>query len=162
MTDGVPNWAGSAKEALEEGAGSDEWSAVVGAWWDIERTATFTGPAKGRSVGLRPKEVTKWIGRGRIGGAEPPLTDLYGFAAGWWKFWTVLNPAWRVEKRGVGERLAKSADGELGPTVQTGPNGILNVLICLRWWRDKIDGAKEVAAWDEAVEDVRWALQKHM
>jgi hypothetical protein len=71
-----------------------------------------------------------------------------------------LNPEWR--KTGVtdGERLRKSREGEWGSTVQTGPNGMLNVLICLRWWRDVIDET-ELGAWEEALKDVSWVMEQN-
>lgn len=39
-----------------------------------------------------------------------------------------------------------------------GQNGFLNILICLKWWRERMD--KESAEWKEVLEDVVWALHQ--
>jgi hypothetical protein len=38
-----------------------------------------------------------------------------------------------------------------------GPNRFLNVLICLKWWRERLEG--ETKKWRDAVEDVKWVLE---
>ena len=42
----------------------------------------------------------------------------------------------------------------------TGPNGHLNVLVCLRWWRNALRDDTDVGGWDTAVADVKWALEQ--
>ncbi|KAJ7622618.1 hypothetical protein DFH06DRAFT_898150, partial [Mycena polygramma] len=132
------------------------WARVLEMWWKGEKQASFEGPGKGQHAKLRPACVQGWIARARTGGPNPPLADLFAFVAQWWKWWTALNPKWRLEGVPEGKRLSR-AGGEWGATVQTGPNGVLNVLICLRWWRDKI-GPSELATWQEALEEVAWVL----
>jgi hypothetical protein len=39
-----------------------------------------------------------------------------------------------------------------------GQNGFLNVLMCLKWWREKISDESE--DWKDAVEDVMWVLEQ--
>lgn len=39
-----------------------------------------------------------------------------------------------------------------------GQNGFLNILMCLKWWRDALD--VESPDWEEAVNDVTWVLQE--
>jgi hypothetical protein len=80
---------------------------------------------------------------------------MYTFAAGWWKWWEAINPSWC--KRDAGGRLNKEGDGDWGSIAQTGPNGMLNVLICLRWWRDALRG--DLGGWEEAPQVVEWALK---
>ncbi|KAJ7024471.1 hypothetical protein C8F04DRAFT_1270269 [Mycena alexandri] len=48
---------------------------------------------------------------------------------------------------------------EWGAVDYSGPNGILNVLICLRWWRDAMGPNDDQDYWVEAVEDVIWSLE---
>jgi hypothetical protein len=39
-----------------------------------------------------------------------------------------------------------------------GQNGFLNMLMCLKWWRDAMEEASP--DWEEAVDDVAWVLQQ--
>jgi hypothetical protein len=39
-----------------------------------------------------------------------------------------------------------------------GQNGFLNVLIGLKWWRERLD--EESEEWREAVDDVSWVLKQ--
>ncbi|KAJ7818015.1 hypothetical protein B0H13DRAFT_1471503, partial [Mycena leptocephala] len=150
-----PKWAADAHEVLQAGGGGALWEAVVDMWWANEKEATFEGPAKGAMAKMRPKQVGGWISRARQGGPVPAITDVYAFAAGWWKWWEAINPSWR--KCDAGGRLKKEGDGDWGSIAQTGPNGMLNVLICLRWWRDALRG--DLGGWEEALQDVEWALK---
>ncbi|KAJ7045337.1 hypothetical protein C8F04DRAFT_939704 [Mycena alexandri] len=122
---------------------------MVETWWKHEKLASFEGPAKGLLPSRRPAQVTTWIGRGREGEPNPPIVDVYAFASTWWSWWCAINPEWR--KR-VGFRMERSGEGDWGSTGATGPNGFLNVMICLRWWRDAL--RDDLRGWDEAVADV--------
>ncbi|KAJ7604790.1 hypothetical protein DFH06DRAFT_1020621, partial [Mycena polygramma] len=139
---------------LQAGGGGVLWDQVVEMWWAHEKAAAFDGPGKGPMAKMRPKQVSGWVGRARTGGPNPPVGDILSFAVGWWKWWVALNPPWR--QTNDGRRLKQEGQGEWGAAAQTGPNGFLNVLICLRWWRDEL--RDEVEEWKEALEDVAWAL----
>jgi hypothetical protein len=39
-----------------------------------------------------------------------------------------------------------------------GQNGFLNVLVCLKWWRDALEDASP--DWEDAVDDVTWVLRQ--
>ncbi|KAJ6460702.1 hypothetical protein C8R47DRAFT_932322, partial [Mycena vitilis] len=153
-----PKWAADAHATLLSGGGGEKWARVVEMWWRHEGAVKFEGPGKGQQAKLRPASVAGWVARARTGGPNPPLSDVYAFAAQWWKWWDALNPGWRRKGLQAGQRM-KKGEGEWGSTVQTGPNGMLNVLICLRWWRDKVDDS-ELPKWEEALEDVEWVLER--
>ncbi|KAJ7015993.1 hypothetical protein C8F04DRAFT_919604, partial [Mycena alexandri] len=75
--------------------------------------------------------------------------------------WVEINPKWRTRTAGVATRLEKEGEGDWASVASTGPNGILNILICLRWWRDALSGDEaEIGRWKEALEDVVWALER--
>ncbi|KAK6977456.1 hypothetical protein R3P38DRAFT_2810287 [Favolaschia claudopus] len=165
---GIAHWARSARDQLLGGECDDEWTKVVELWWKQEERAGFIGPAKAMGTKYRPKEVAGWISRARVGGPQPAILDVYGFAALWWKYWVAINPEWRTRVRD-GRRLAKEGEGDWSALKkETGKNGLLNVLICLRWWRDALrirsegEWLREGVAkdWKEAVEEVRWVLEK--
>ncbi|KAJ7642655.1 hypothetical protein DFH06DRAFT_1334041 [Mycena polygramma] len=138
--DGIPKWAAEARETLRTGSGGEKWEKVVELWWTRETAAAFGGPPKGAKPNLRPKEVKGWVARARTGGPSPAIVDVYSFAADWWKC------------------LKKEGEGDWGSAAHTGPNGMLNVLVCLHWWRDVLRG--EFGDWEEALADVEWVLNE--
>ncbi|KAK7027869.1 hypothetical protein R3P38DRAFT_3521484 [Favolaschia claudopus] len=166
---GVAHWALSAKSQLLAGEGDDMWTNVVALWWKREEQAGFDGPAKAIGTKFRPAQVSGWINRARVGGPQPAILDVYAFAAQWWQYWVAINPEWRTRlEGGGGTRLGKEGQGDWGTLKgQTGKNGLLNVLICLRWWKDVLRigsvGAPEgilSKQWQEAVGDLLWVLEK--
>ncbi|KAJ7768419.1 hypothetical protein B0H16DRAFT_1453125 [Mycena metata] len=138
----VPKWATDTHVTLLAGGGGDLWVKAVDLWWKYEKAASFVGPAKGKGTALRPKEVSGWIARARTGGPVPAIVDVFSFAAKWWSWW-------------------KEGEGDWASVASTGPNGMLNILICLRWWCDALGGDEgEMGGWKEALEDVVWALER--
>ncbi|KAJ7481673.1 hypothetical protein FB451DRAFT_977322, partial [Mycena latifolia] len=156
--DSVPMWVADARKALRDGEGGESWDRVVELWWAVEEKGAFQGPGKGVAAKIRPAQVGGWIQRARTGGPSPAVKDLYAFTVQWWKWWVAMNPGWRARIDG-GKRLEKGGEGEWGSVAQTGPNGLLNVLICLRWWRDELRQGDAATEWAEAVDDVRWVLE---
>ncbi|KAJ7043433.1 hypothetical protein C8F04DRAFT_1250861 [Mycena alexandri] len=159
--DNVPKWAADAHVTLLAGGGGEVWTKLVNLWWDYEKAASFLGPAKGKGTAIRPKEVSGWISRARTGGPSPAIIDVCSFAARWWAWWVEINPVWRPRTSVGVKRLAKEGDGDWGSVASTGPNGMLNILICLRWWYDALGGDEGGRTeWKEALEDVVWALER--
>ncbi|KAK7057369.1 hypothetical protein R3P38DRAFT_2759634 [Favolaschia claudopus] len=159
--DGVPNWASYSKSQLVCAELGELWGKVVDLWWKREVSADFDGPAKGLKTKQRPSEVKGWIQRKRVGGPQPSITDVFGFSVTWWMWWVAMNPEWRTRLNN-GRRLSRAdeTEGDWSELrAQTGPNGLLNVLICLRWWK-AAERVVECGDWNEAVEDVLWVLQK--
>ncbi|KAK6964698.1 hypothetical protein R3P38DRAFT_3247816 [Favolaschia claudopus] len=159
----VPKWAPHSRKLLETGEGGEAWNKVVEGWWKREEKAAFKGPKTGAAAKDRPGEIKGWIARARTGGPQPPIKDLFTFSGTWWNWWMKLNPGWRA-KAYDGRRLLKEGEGEWKVLQsQTGPNGLLNALICLRWWRDVLGenaGQREQKEWAEAVEEVNWVLNE--
>ncbi|KAJ7909805.1 hypothetical protein B0H13DRAFT_1616253 [Mycena leptocephala] len=75
------------------------------------------------------------------------------FGEQWWAWWIDINPAWRQ----TALPMSRDGDGSWTSLDFAGPNGFLNVLMCLKWWFDKDGGTKR---WKEGVEDVKWVLRK--
>ncbi|KAJ7029086.1 hypothetical protein C8F04DRAFT_923292, partial [Mycena alexandri] len=142
---------------LLEGGGGSVWAGIVNMWWEREKAKKFECPARGKGASIRPKEVSGWVSRARTRGPHPPIIDTFSFAVRWWKWWESINPEWRVRKEG---RLLREGEGSWDSVAQTGPNGMLNVLICLRWWYDALKGDEgAMDDWKEALADVEWALK---
>ncbi|KAJ7084773.1 hypothetical protein B0H15DRAFT_783613 [Mycena belliarum] len=129
-------------------------------WWARELAHAFEGPARGYTDG-RPAQVSYWTSRARRGKPKPEIVEAKAFADKWWAWYGKMNPEWRVETTaGPGHFERGRSDGGWDVLAYTGPNGMLNVLICLRWWRDAIDTVEDQAAWNDAVEDVAWVLEE--
>ncbi|KAJ6467023.1 hypothetical protein C8R45DRAFT_839076, partial [Mycena sanguinolenta] len=150
----APKWASNVRTLLEIGQGSNAYGAAIGLWWRFKQAAGFLGPKQDAAV--RPVEVKGWVARARTGGPLPAIQSVKDFGSRYWSWWVSINPEWRV---GAGKGPVQEGEGEWAELAgQTGPNGLLNALICLRWWRDEL--LQESAEWKRAVADVRWVLEK--
>ncbi|KAJ7734705.1 hypothetical protein B0H14DRAFT_2408771, partial [Mycena olivaceomarginata] len=107
---------------------------------------------KGLPAKLRPAQVGAWVQRARTG--KPDIRDVERFANEWAKWWQEINPAWRK----VSLPMSRLGDGPWVGLDLPGANGFLNVLICLKWWREQVE--TESKEWKEAVEDVTWVLRQ--
>jgi hypothetical protein len=83
----------------------------------------------------------------------PAIANRNTFGKQWWSWWIDINPAWRQTTL----PMSRNVNGPWTSLDCLGPNGFLNVLMCLKWWFDK-DG--ETNRWKEGVEDVKWVLRK--
>ncbi|KAJ6571545.1 hypothetical protein B0H19DRAFT_935544, partial [Mycena capillaripes] len=102
------------------------------------------------SVKRRPPQVGAWVQRARSG--IPDIKDVAKFTEGWAVWWQDINPAWRKATIPMPKQ-----DGSWECMDVPGPNGFLNVLICLKWWRERL--REESKEWVDAVEDVSWVLR---
>ncbi|KAJ7693270.1 hypothetical protein B0H16DRAFT_1751590 [Mycena metata] len=158
----APGWAMDAKKVLETGEMDDIWNTLVGLWWEKEKVCGFAGPTRGYTEG-RPIQVSEWVRYARKALVKPAIDDVEAFGQKWWEWWILMNPNWRERSSFAPRthpRLEQTAGGEeWGAVDYSGPNGILNVLICLRWWRDAMGPNDNEEYWVEAVEDVIWSLE---
>ncbi|KAJ6467619.1 hypothetical protein C8R47DRAFT_990325 [Mycena vitilis] len=145
---------------------------MVGAWWAREEDAGFAGTVstgvyvaerqrltsnaqnKGHPAKKRPTQIRDWVGRARNPNYTPAIPNVEKYGEEWWEWWVDINPAWRQKKRPM-----KRGNGPSWSCLDlNGPNGFLNVLMGLKWWRDKLEDASP--EWEEAVDDVTWVLQQ--
>ncbi|KAJ7818595.1 hypothetical protein B0H14DRAFT_2373081, partial [Mycena olivaceomarginata] len=82
---------------------------------------------------LRPAQVGAWVQRARKG--TPDIPNIERFANEWAAWWQEINPAWRK----VSIPMSRSVVGSWECLDLPGPNGFLNVLICLKWWRERVE-----------------------
>ncbi|KAJ7511760.1 hypothetical protein B0H11DRAFT_2214638 [Mycena galericulata] len=148
----APMWAQNARAVLEEIAGGTTWTALIELWWALEERNAFESPPKGPRGANRPKQVGDWVQRARIG--TPRIPDLKEFVNKWWAWWTSINPSWRR----VNGKLVQEGTGPWTELEFPGPNGFLNVVVCLKWWRGKLAEGNE--EWEKAVSDVSWVLSQ--
>ncbi|KAJ7337612.1 hypothetical protein DFH08DRAFT_639345, partial [Mycena albidolilacea] len=140
-------WAWKARALLEEKNFGPEWMEMVEVWFQCKEKKGFVSPTKGVAAKLRPVQVGAWVQRARTG--KPDIKDVEEFAASWTKWWQEINPPWRK-----GIVPMPCTDGCWSSMDLPGPNGFLNVLICLKWWRERLQ--EESEGWKEAVGDVKW------
>ena len=57
--------------------------------------------------------------------------------------------------------LSRKGRHELSNVVLRGPNGFLNVIKSLSWWKNAIVQDSDTEDWDDAVADVLWVLKHH-
>ncbi|KAJ7714047.1 hypothetical protein DFH07DRAFT_763156 [Mycena maculata] len=129
-----------------------EWKRVVDVWWKVEEVGKFTKKVRSLSATKRPKQVALWVKWARVG---TPTVTLPVFSNEWWVWWADLNPGWRKRD---GE-LVREGTGRWEALRHPGQNGFLNVLVCLKWWHEKLETDAERDEWDRAVDDVLWALE---
>jgi hypothetical protein len=117
------------------------------------------GMLKGKSLSPkgRPRAVAWWIQRARKG--TPPITGVEEFAEQWHEWWRVLNPEWRVGDKG---KMCWEGGSDWGVLKVSGVNGLLSVLMCLRWWKGALTAGAGDSGWRDAVDDVTWVLQQLM
>ncbi|KAJ7713795.1 hypothetical protein B0H16DRAFT_1341044, partial [Mycena metata] len=99
----------------------------------------------------RPEQVHAWVSRAR--NVEPEIKNLKSFIKDFKAWWVDINPAWCKTSL----PMKKQATGPWTSMDIPGPNGFLNVLMCLKWWRGAMDDESE--EWRESLEDVEWVLQ---
>ncbi|KAJ7858431.1 hypothetical protein B0H13DRAFT_1901814 [Mycena leptocephala] len=151
--DGVPKWVTEAQKGLKiiaSDGGEEEWMALTNLWYKLEASTNFTTgkslPSKGR-----PRAVAWWIQRARKG--TPPIADVEEFAEQWREWWRVLNPEWRVGDKG---KMRREGGSDWGALKVPGVNGLLSVLMCLKWWKGVLAAGAGDSGWKDAVDDVTW------
>ncbi|KAF7375728.1 hypothetical protein MSAN_00462300 [Mycena sanguinolenta] len=145
-------WATTADATLRSKEYGGKWTALLSLWWKREETAGFAGTTKSHPAKMRPKEVGDWVSRAR--NYTPQISDPADFGVRFWSWWIHINPSWRTKERPMKRE---------GPVSWLcldyhGQNGFLNVLMCLKWWRDAMDAPSP--DWEEAVDDVTWVLSQ--
>ncbi|KAJ7884190.1 hypothetical protein B0H14DRAFT_2202283, partial [Mycena olivaceomarginata] len=145
-------WVKKAETNLEKDAFGPRWAELVSQWYLREQQTGFMCPTKGHPAKLRPKEIGVWVQRARTG--SPDIKDVARFADEWRKWWQDINPAWRK----VTLPMQKKDSGPWTLLDVPGQNGFLNVLIGLKWWREKLEVESE--EWREAADDVCWVLKQ--
>ncbi len=91
--------------------------------------------------------------------------DLKSLGDAWWVWWKQLQPEWRgVSKvEGCLEAVHQISSGNWGYLWHLGANGLVTVLICLKWWGELTMkhygmGSMWMRGWEAAVEDVCWVM----
>ncbi|KAF7331974.1 5'-3' exoribonuclease 1 [Mycena kentingensis (nom. inval.)] len=146
-------WADLARARLmaSEYALPEDWKTGVDTWFAVEEKNGFQSNRKSLPAQKRPEQVAFWVRRARPD-AVPPIEDAEAFGrkvVGWWE---ALNPEWRK----VNGEMVKG-DGDLDVLRVLGLNGFYNVVVCMKWWLEKM-GGKCSENWVATWGDIVWVL----
>jgi hypothetical protein len=111
----------------------------------------------------RPREVSSWIKRHAHKKHEPVTIEANEYGNHFCKWWTALQPSWRVLSDG---RYSKEVPAdETWVTIRKGGgSGLYIVVMALSWWVRALDAANPTGdttskLW-AIVEDLHWVLQQ--
>ncbi|PPQ77171.1 hypothetical protein CVT26_008091 [Gymnopilus dilepis] len=125
------------------------WVDTVDKWAAFEAKEGYEG-AERLSPSFRPDAIGAWIQRRRSANYRPPI-DVPAYSAAFTKWWTTLQPGWRVLDDEV---LVDKVDGDWSSLRRPGLNGMVSVLVALFYWGCAVDGdAERVGDWQLAVKD---------
>ena len=122
----------------------------------LENSCTQGG--RGYGTTNRPAAIGNWfrIDRRKLT-KSPEMPPEEEYAESWWKWWTGIQPDWRIRDE---DGARPSTDGEPGPwddLERPGNNGMLVILLSLMWWHE-IATEATFNDWTEAIRDVVWVL----
>ncbi|KAJ7081913.1 hypothetical protein C8R43DRAFT_844090, partial [Mycena crocata] len=143
-------WAVKARQLLASTEMGPSWTTLLDAWWTREEGFGFEGGRSSHSTLKRPGCVGDWVQRARRENFAPGIKDPVQFGHQFQEWWIDINPEWR---RGE-NRLVRDKEGVWESMDFPGANGFLNVIVCLKWWRDAC--TEESQQWRDAVDDVTW------
>ncbi|KAL1671092.1 hypothetical protein EV122DRAFT_285333 [Schizophyllum commune] len=175
VPDEAAAWFVSAMEVLRVELGG-EWVRLLQAWTKYEDRRNYGKdlPARGSRLDgakTRPREVSAWIagGRWRSPGCEP-VRKAGKFAAAlmsaWWAWYVMLVPDWREEdERGRLDDF-DGFGGGMGKLDVPGVNGVLSLIVCLKWVGEALvsdvdvhDRADVNRDWRRAITDLAKMLE---
>ncbi|THU95282.1 hypothetical protein K435DRAFT_666670, partial [Dendrothele bispora CBS 962.96] len=145
-----------------------QYSELLHRWVELSRSHNWTYSRRSLPARGRPPELSKWLHEylnKRIG-ARIDAKSLPAFAESVWKWWTLMQPAWRTldESGRPTPLVSDSLDGSLKSLDISGPRGWFGLIVCLKWWgsilrhhvSDQEVGLQE--EWLEAIEDISGTL----
>ena len=91
------------------------------------------------SSSFRPEAIGAWIQRRRSSTYSPKI-EIPQYCDAFSKWWTALQPDWRVHE---GKIISKEVNGDWGALKRPGLNGIVSVLVALYYWGGAVAGDAE-------------------
>ncbi|KAF9471337.1 hypothetical protein BDN70DRAFT_939020 [Pholiota conissans] len=126
-----PNWFKAALLMLNSADLGPEWQELIRKWAAFEVKEEYQEVAKLKST-HRPVSVKDWIQRGRSPNWRPLIRNTSTYGKEYMRWWTALQPAWRISSDGT--ISFSSTDGDWEPLRRPGINGLLSVMGSLFHW----------------------------
>jgi len=146
----MPQWFINSRDMFVSENLGEEWTCLVHEWGRFEEEEDFVElrrlPSKGR-----PKAVEMWISRARSTSWRTDIGNLKEYKEHFYRWWTLLQPAWRVSN---GTIDYNSVVGDWGCLRLPGLNGLQSVLAALFYWGIVVQKkAAQRKVWLSAIED---------
>ena len=126
-----PPWFSRTVVMLQsESAMGEEWMELVRVWASFEVRSRYQEVSKLGPTD-RPSAVGEWIGRARSSTWRPVIGNLATYESAFWKWWSGIQPDWRVED---GKLVRECLGGDWEPLQRPGTNGIVSVMVALFYW----------------------------
>ncbi|KAF9470167.1 hypothetical protein BDN70DRAFT_780813, partial [Pholiota conissans] len=127
----APDWFRNALSMLNASDLGPEWQDLVNKWATFEAEEHYKqGPKLGNLH--RPVSIKDWIQRGRSPTWRPVIAKPSNYGREYMKWWTSLQPSWRLSSRG--SIIFTATEGDWGALRRPGVNGLLSVLGSLFHW----------------------------
>ncbi|KZP14612.1 hypothetical protein FIBSPDRAFT_751613 [Athelia psychrophila] len=137
------------------------WEHCVTVFLELEQQAGFTLKLYQLPKSpQRPAALAQWVHSKRV--TSGPIWDALNigdasqFTVVWWDWWASIQPAGRATGNSISLNKADGLDWTR--ICKPGPNGLLNVLVALVWWRNMTHSGVATQKWGKAVVDVAWAM----
>lgn len=135
-----------------------EWAVLVRNWARFEALEGFKATSN-LSATDRPVAVKDWIQRARSPAWRPVIVNTEGYGIQFSKWWTSLQPEWRLSEDGA--VLLQTDEAEWECIRKAGPNGLLSVMAALFFWGSAVQGKRgRDAQWLQAVGEVSWVFSR--
>ncbi|KAM6504126.1 hypothetical protein JOM56_001069, partial [Amanita muscaria] len=135
-----PGWLTYAKGYLADQALGSQWSDCIDAWMEFELSLASESSAVSISrlggTKLRPPVLSWWLQTRKYQNI-PVLTDAAEFAKDWITWWSALQPEGRkpTSVDSLPNPISMILPGtDLRNLRKGGPNGVVTVIIALKWW----------------------------
>ena len=89
----------------------------------------------------------------------PFISDTSAYGRAWTTWWMACQPSWRQNK-GWPPPRDEGKDPKWGKLTARGQNGMFIVVMSTTWWAASLKPSDDRAAFDEAVEDIRWVIER--
>ncbi|KAF9470923.1 hypothetical protein BDN70DRAFT_939329 [Pholiota conissans] len=149
----APEWFDNALSMLQSAALGPEWVELIEKWSAFEVNERYKEAGKIGSL-HRPASVGDWIKRGRSSTWRPEISSASKYGKEYVKWWTSLQPAWRLSASG--KIIPEATDGDWNSLRKPGTNGLLSVVCGLFHWGTSLQkNGEEVkqSQWIAAVKD---------
>ncbi|KAF9484760.1 hypothetical protein BDN70DRAFT_824903 [Pholiota conissans] len=151
----APDWFENALSMLQSTSLGPEWTDLLQKWSAFEAKEDYKEVTKLSSL-YRPSSIGDWIKRGRSYTWRPNISNPAKYGKEYMKWWTSLQPAWRVSVQGSIIFGATDGDGGWSMLRHPGTNGLLSVVCALFHWGVALQkGGREIKErqWLAAVKD---------